>query len=120
MYEEHGLSHTQISVLKVSQCSGPCTMSQKLSYAFFCIRHPFLSKCLLRMRKHRKSNLLRIGLLRTKVTEAMCKRDRHNMCHEVEVEKFRMIICDSADVTFTLPAEVKAFREHKTFPSLSL
>uniref|UniRef100_A0A672PFJ8 Uncharacterized protein n=1 Tax=Sinocyclocheilus grahami TaxID=75366 RepID=A0A672PFJ8_SINGR len=30
----------------------PCTPSPKFSYAFFRIRHPFLSKCLLRMRKH--------------------------------------------------------------------
>uniref|UniRef100_A0A673HUW2 Protein fem-1 homolog C-like n=1 Tax=Sinocyclocheilus rhinocerous TaxID=307959 RepID=A0A673HUW2_9TELE len=36
---------------------GPCTRSPKFSYAFFRIRHPFLSKCLLLMRKRRKSNL---------------------------------------------------------------
>ncbi len=52
---------------------GPCTLSPKFSYAFFfffCffffIRHPFLSKCLLRMRKCRKSKLIQKMLWRTK------------------------------------------------------
>ncbi len=39
---------------------GPCTLSLELLlfFIFFRIRHAFLSKCLLRMRKHRKSNLI--------------------------------------------------------------
>ncbi len=53
----------------------------KFSRAFFCFRipHPFLSKCMLRMRKRRKSNLIWIFLWRTKVSEAVCKCDWHNV-----------------------------------------
>ncbi len=47
-------------------------MSPKFSYAFFRIRHPFLTKCLLRMRKSKKSNLIRIFLWRTKISDSVC------------------------------------------------
>ncbi len=36
--------------------NGPCTRSPIFLYAFFRIRHPFLSKCLLRMRKQTKTD----------------------------------------------------------------
>ncbi len=47
---------------KIVECSfkGHCTLSPKFSHAFFRIPHPFLSKCMQRMRKCRKSNLIRI------------------------------------------------------------
>ncbi len=48
-------------------------------FPFFHIPHPFLSKCMLRMRKRRKSNLIRIYFWRTKVSEAVCKCDWHNV-----------------------------------------
>ncbi len=38
------------------------TLSPKFSHAFFRIPHPFRSKCMQRMRKRRKSNLIRIFL----------------------------------------------------------
>ncbi len=41
--------------------------------------HPLLSKWLLRMWKRRKSNLVRFFLWRTKVLEAVCKCDWHNV-----------------------------------------
>ncbi len=60
-------------------------------FFFFC--HPLLSKCLLRMRKRRKSNLIRFFyfLWRTKVSEAVCKHDWHNMRSYLffNVRKFR-------------------------------
>ncbi len=72
---------------KCSTCAedaikGPRTRSQKFSHEFFCffrIRHPFLSKCLLRKRKLRKSNLIWIFLWRAKVLEALCKCYWHNV-----------------------------------------
>ncbi len=45
----------------------------------FRIRLPFLWKCLLRMRKRRKFNLIWIFLWWTKVSEAVCKCDWHNV-----------------------------------------
>ncbi len=39
---------------------GHCTLSLKFPHAFFRIHLPFLSKCMLRMQKRRKSNLIRI------------------------------------------------------------
>ncbi len=41
----------------------------------FHICHPFLSKCLLRMQKCRKSNLVWFILWQMKVSKAVCKRD---------------------------------------------
>ncbi len=76
---------------------GPCT-KMKISYAFFRIRHPFLSKCLLWMRKRRKSNLVRFFFfLYGHVSEAVCKRDWHNVRSYLffNVQKFRMRISDS-------------------------
>ncbi len=64
---------------------------------FFCICHPFLWKCLLRMSKHRKSNLNQIFLWRTKVSEAVCKCDWHNVRSYLffNVRKIQMKILDS-------------------------
>ncbi len=64
---------------------------------FFRIRHPFLSKCLLRMRKRRKWNLIRIFLWRTKPPEAVCKHDWHNVRSYLffYVRKCRTRISDS-------------------------
>ncbi len=64
---------------------------------FFHIRHTFLSKCLLRMQKRRKSNLIRIFLWRTKVSEALCKRDCQNVRSSLffNVWKFRTKISNS-------------------------
>ncbi len=66
-------------------------------FLFFCIRHHFLSKCLLRMWKCRKSNLVQIFLWRTKVSEAVCKRDWHNVRSYLffSVRKFQTRILDS-------------------------
>ncbi len=60
--EEHGNSKMFIGKLDFA-CNtnvtapfisnGPCTRSPTFLYAFFRIRHPFLSKCLLRMRKQK-------------------------------------------------------------------
>ncbi len=55
------------------------TESEIWNFVFFRIRHPSLSKYLSRMRKRRKSNLVRIFLWRMKVLEAVCKRDWHNV-----------------------------------------
>ncbi len=51
------------------------------NFFFFRIHHPFLSKCLIWMRKHRKSNLVRFFfyyylfiLWRMKVLEAVCQQ----------------------------------------------
>ncbi len=44
------------------QTQGAYTLRPKFSYfvvVVFCIHHPFLSKCLLRMQKRRKSNLIK-------------------------------------------------------------
>ncbi len=68
-------THQQKSSASPCVClktKGHCTLSPKFSYAFFLFlffrnRHPFLSICLLRMRKHRKSNLIQKNLWRTKV-----------------------------------------------------
>ncbi len=74
---------TKFSDSVCNDLKGHCTLSLKFLYAFFSvffrIRHPFLSKCLLRMWKRRKLNLIRIFLWRTKVSEAVCKRHWHNM-----------------------------------------
>ncbi len=48
-------------------------------FVTICIVKSFLSKCLLWMRKCRKSYLIRIFIWRTKVSEAVCKHDWHNM-----------------------------------------
>ncbi len=44
-------------------------------FPFFCILHPFLSKCMQRMRKRRKSNLIRIFVrkFRTKSSDSVCR-----------------------------------------------
>ncbi len=47
-------------LLYLNQSKGHCTLSLKFPHAFFRITHPFLSKCMLRMRKRSKSNLFRI------------------------------------------------------------
>ncbi len=75
---------------------GHCTPSPKFSDAFFRIPHPFLSKCMLRMRKRRKSNLIRIILWWTKVSEAVFKRDWHKARSYlfVKVQKFRTLCND--------------------------
>ncbi len=52
-------------------------MSSKFSHAFFHFRHPFLSKCMLRMCKRRKPDPNFLWL--TKVSEAVCKHDWHNV-----------------------------------------
>ncbi len=69
----------------------------RMHFLVFRIRHPFLSKFLLRMQKRRKLNLVRIFLLWLNVSEAVCKRDWHNMRSYLffNVWKFRTIISDS-------------------------
>ncbi len=88
------------SLIDRLQCKDPCSLSLKFSYACFNlihISHPFLLQCLLRMRIRRKSNLVRIVLLRTKVSEAVCKFDWRNMWSYLffNMWKFQMIIWDS-------------------------
>ncbi len=60
-------------------------------FTCFRITHPFLSKCMLRMRKPRKSNLIQIFFWRTKVSEPVSKRDWHNMRSYLffNMQKFR-------------------------------
>ncbi len=70
----------------------------RFSIFFFRIRHPFLSKCLLRMRKCRKSNLIHFFFFfMMKVSEAVCKHDWHNMMSYLffNVRKVRTKISDS-------------------------
>ncbi len=84
----------------------------------FRIRHPFQSKC---MQKRRKSNLNRIFLWGTKVSEALCKRGWHNMrsytfffmcnifwlivnglnylCCQISVDSFVLVSSDNRDLT---------------------
>ncbi len=70
-------------IISTSLFKGPCTRSMTFSYAFFRVffhfHLPFLSKCLLRMWKHRKSNLIQIFGWWTKVSETVCKCDWHNV-----------------------------------------
>ncbi len=68
-------------------------LSEIFAYVFFPrIHQPFLSKCMLQMRKHRKLNLIRICLWWTKVSEAVCKRDWHNvrLYLFINVQHFRL------------------------------
>ncbi len=69
---------------------GP-TFSHVFFFTWFRITHPFLSKCMLRMRKPRKSNLIQIFFWRTKVSEPVSKRDWHNMRSYLffNMQKFR-------------------------------
>ncbi len=71
--------------------------SPKFSYAFFHIRHPFLSKCMLRLRKRWKLNLVRICFWQTKVSEAVCKTwlTQREVVYIVYVKTFLMRIYDS-------------------------
>ncbi len=94
-------------LLKICTCLKTCRFKiiyKKKSYAFFRIRHPFLSKYLLRMRKRRKSNLIWIFLCRTKVSEAVCKRDWHNMSSYLYfyVWKFQTKFWTRCAITFIL------------------
>ncbi len=68
-------------------------LSEIFAYVFFPrIHQPFLSKCMLQMRKHRTLNLIRICLWWTKVSEAVCKRDWHNvrLYLFINVQHFRL------------------------------
>ncbi len=51
---------SELAQLRFFHFKGHCTLSPKMSHAFFRILHPFLSKCMQRMWKRRKSNLIRI------------------------------------------------------------
>ncbi len=53
----------------------------------FVILCPLLSKCWLRMWKHRRSNLIWVFLGWTKVSEAVCKRDWHNRSSDLFFNK---------------------------------
>ncbi len=74
-----------------------CIRSKHFDRSHLSIRHPFLSKCLLRMWKCRKLNLTSIFLWRKKVSEAVCKHDWHYMRSYLffNVWTFRTRISDS-------------------------
>ncbi len=85
---------------QILEYKGHCTAwVPKFSNVFFCffLLVMFLSKFLPRMQKHRKSNLIRMFFWRTKVSEAVSKRDWHNMRSYLffNMQKFRMEISDS-------------------------
>ncbi len=75
--------------------------SSDLLVLVFYIYHPFLSKCLLQMRKRIKSNLIRIFLWRTKVSEAVCKCDTWGHIYFLTCEKFRQTFRTQCAMTFT-------------------
>ncbi len=69
----------------------------RMCFSVFVFLVMFLSTFLPRMQKHRKSNLIRMFFWRTKVSEAVSKRDWHNMRSYLffNMQKFRMEISDS-------------------------
>ncbi len=69
---------------------------------FFCIRYPFLSKCLLQMQKCRKLNLIpNLVLWWTKVLKAVCERDWHMVRSSLffNMQTFRTRISDLKKLT---------------------